>query len=128
MQIALVDLQDVLPILEGERHAVRLTGKLSLLPQQYQREPSSMGIGGGKNEAAGFDGGHPVHRQARIELRHPVDAVGEGFWINKYPGNIVEQNAGLRKVWHLADGCIQNAIHERPSLPGKTPQAFWPTR
>ena len=98
-----VDFERVLSVLEVVGHAGDFGGKLLGLAHGNEAGVKAIGKRGSEDESAGFDAEDEVNLAADEAMRQFVDEHGEADLVLQQGGDVVEEDAGFRKVGYTAN-------------------------
>ncbi len=105
-------LQDVGAILQLIFDPLRRSRKFSGLAHRNEPRAQRVSDRRRKDEAAGFDPDHGIDPLAVVAVAQPVDDGLQPLRILQQRGDVIEQDAGLGEIRHLADQTFE-MIHGR---------------
>ena len=99
----LVHLQGVGAVLQIVGDADAFGGQLLRLAHRHEAGAERVGERRGEDEAAGFDAEDDIDLRIAVVVLQAVDDAAKSVRVLEQRGDVVEENAGLGEVGHLAD-------------------------
>ena len=114
-----MNLDGIASVFEVVLDSIGCRGKLARLSNRNEADSELVGQGRAEHEATRLDAYDGVDRFSVERLRHELNAGAEGFDVGEERRDVLEEDALLREVRHVADARAQVAqaiIAHRSSL------------
>src|SRR6185503_8341099 len=112
----LVNLERILAVLEAVGLLVRRAGQLAGLAHRHEAAAERGGDGGAENEAPALDADHLIDVLTHVRRGEGIDRVLKSLAVAQQGGDVVKEDALLRKVRNLANLRFQ-VIHSAIGAP-----------